>query len=132
MLCSPFREGDSAHGDRPASEEREGASPRRKRKASSTEEEDGGGRACTRMDGTAVRLLRVEDATAAAFRAVLHFLYSHEPLFEQGSPIDQMRCARPVPRYTHACAVTGAFPGDGPRVQGAQACAAGLHIGSNS
>ena len=54
-----------------------------------------------RMDGTAERLLRVEDATAPAFRAVLHFLYSNEPLFEHDTLIDQMRCARPVPRCCH-------------------------------
>ena len=97
MLGSQFREGESAHGDRSASDEREGASPRRKRRATGIAEEDGGRRPGTRMDGNADRLLRVEDATAPAFRAVLHFLYSNEPLFEQDTLIDQMRCARPVP-----------------------------------
>jgi hypothetical protein len=94
MLGSPFREGESAHGDRSASDEREGASPRRKRRATGIAEEDGGQRTGTRMDGTADRLLRVEDATAPAFRAVLHFLYSNEPLLEPLVLIDQMRCAR--------------------------------------
>jgi hypothetical protein len=107
MLGSPFREGESAHGDRSASDEREGASPQRKRRATGIAEEDGGRRTGTRVDGTADRLLRVEDATAPAFRAVLRFLYSNEPLFEQDTLIDQMRCAHPVPRCcrVRACAL---------------------------
>ncbi len=36
---------------------------------------------------------QVGDATAAAFRAVLHFVYSNEPLLEPRMLIDQMRCA---------------------------------------
>ena len=93
MLGSQFREGESAHPDRSAPDEREGVSTRRKRKASGTEEEDGVGRTGTRMDRDAEQPLPVEDATAPAFRAVLHFLYSNEPLFEEDSLFDQMRCA---------------------------------------
>ena len=95
MLCSPFCEGERAHSSRPASEECEGSSPRRKRKVSSTGDEDGGGRACSRTDLTAERPLPVEEATAAAFRAVLHFVYSNEPLLEPHTLIEQMRCGRP-------------------------------------
>jgi sugar lactone lactonase YvrE len=93
MLGSQFREGDNAHADRSALDEREGVSTRRKRKASGTEEEDGVVRTGTRMDWNAEQPLPVEDATAPAFRAVLHFLYSNEPLFEEDSLFDQMRCA---------------------------------------
>ena len=98
MLCSPFCEGERAHSSRPASEECEGSSPRRKRKVRSTGDEDGGGRACSRTDRTAERPLPVEEATAAAFHAVLHFVYSNEPLLEPHTLIEQMRCGSP-PRY---------------------------------
>jgi hypothetical protein len=93
MLCSQFCEGERARSDRSA--ECEGASPRRKRKASSTGDEDGGGRACSLTDRTAERPLPVEEATAAAFHAVLHFVYSNEPLLEPHTLIEQMRCGRP-------------------------------------
>jgi hypothetical protein len=117
MLCSPFCEGERAHSSRPASEECEGSSPRRKRKVSSTGDEDGGGRACSRTDRTAERPLPVEEATAAAFRAVLHFVYSNEPLLEPHTLIEQMRCGQPtalprthaLPRPTH-CRLPGGRP----------------------
>jgi hypothetical protein len=134
MLGSQFREGESAHPDRSAPDEREGVSTRRKRKASGTEEEDGVGRTGTRMDRDAEQPLPVEDATAPAFRAVLHFLYSNEPLFEEGSLFDQMRCAGRVkcPRCLLHAAQELLFPGGRHFPCGrlrSERCTAGWHIG---
>ena len=47
----------------------------------------------TRARARARTHAQVGDTTAAAFRAVLHFVYSNEPLLEPHMLIDQMRCA---------------------------------------
>ena len=86
------------------------------------------------MDRDAEQPLPVEDATAPAFRAVLHFLYSNEPLFEEGSLFDQMRCAGRVkcPRCLLNAAQESVFPGGRHVPCGrlrSEGCTAGWHIG---
>ena len=76
MLDSQFLEGP--HRDRPVSDGNGYAG-------------EGGGEAHDEMRGG--RPLLMGDTTAAAFRAVLHFVYSNKALFEPDTLIDQMRCA---------------------------------------
>ena len=117
MLGSQFREGESAHPDRSAPDEREGVSTRRKRKASGTEEDDGVGRTGTRMDRNAEQPLPVEEATV-----------------EEDSPFDQMRCVGRVkcPRCLLNAAQESVFPGGRHVPCGrlrSEGCTAGWHIG---